>query len=96
LADAHEFQVHLVSGRVSWAGLNRPSAPCVSFFGVTLGRPELPERIPDARQPRRLPVVLSAEEVVRFLEAVPGVRNRAALTTAYAAGLPAAEAARLK
>jgi integrase/recombinase XerD len=66
------------------------------FFGVTLGRPELPERIPYARQPRRLPVVLSADEVVRFLEAVPGVRNRTALTTAYAAGLRAAETARLK
>jgi site-specific recombinase XerD len=41
-------------------------------------------------------VVLSADEVVRFLEAVPGLRNRTALTTAYAAGLRAAEAARLK
>ena len=40
-------------------------------------------------EPRTLPVVLSADEVVRFLEAVPSLKTRAALTTAYAAGLRA-------
>ena len=38
------------------------------FYGVTLGHGETPERIPYAREPRKLPVVLSADEVVRFLE----------------------------
>ncbi len=42
-----------------------------------------------------MPVVLSADEIVRFLEAVPDLRNRAALTTAYAAGLRIGEVARL-
>ena len=96
LAEVHEFQVHLVSQRMSWGGLNQAVCALRFFFGVTLGRSELPERIPYARQPHRLPVVLSADEIVCFLEAVPGVRNRTALTTAYAAGLRAAEAARLK
>jgi integrase/recombinase XerD len=40
--------------------------------------------------------VLSAEEVARFLQAVPGLRNRVVLTTAYAAGLRVGEVARLK
>ena len=44
----------------------------------------------------KLPVVLSADEVVRFLEAVPSLKSRAALTTAYAAGLRASEVAGLK
>lgn len=61
------------------------------FYGVTLGHGEIPERIPYAREPQKLPVVLSADEVVRFLEAVPSLKTRAALTTAYAAGLRAAE-----
>jgi integrase len=43
--------------------------------------------------PAGLPVVLSADEVVRFLEAVPSLKCRAALTTAYAAGLRASEVA---
>jgi mRNA interferase YafQ len=33
-------------------------------------------------------VVLSADEVVRFLEAVPSLKSRAALTTAYGADMP--------
>ena len=53
------------------------------------------ERIVAAREPQKLPVVLSADEIVRFLEAVPGLRNRAALTTAYGAGLRVGEVARL-
>lgn len=48
------------------------------------------------RTPRKLPTILSADEVVRFLEAVPSLKARAALTTAYAAGLRASEAASLK
>ena len=47
-------------------------------------------------EPRKLPVVLSADEVVRFLEAVPSLKTRAALTTADADGLRASEAVALK
>jgi integrase/recombinase XerD len=66
------------------------------FYGVTLGLAEIPERIPYARAPRKLPIVLSADEVVRFLEAVPSLKTRTALTIAYAAGLRASEAVGLK
>jgi integrase len=66
------------------------------FFGVTLGRSEAIERIVAGREPQTLPAVLSGDEIVRFLEAVPGLRNRAALTTAYGAGLRVGEVARLK
>jgi integrase/recombinase XerD len=66
------------------------------FYGVTLGLGEIPERIPYAREPRKLPVVLSAAEVVRFLEAVPSLKTRAALTTAYAGGLRASETVGLR
>jgi integrase len=63
---------------------------------VTLGLAEIPERIAYAREPRRLPVVLSADEVVRFLEALPSLKARAALTTAYAAGLRVSEVTGLR
>lgn len=46
------------------------------FYGVTFGHAEIPERIAYARSPRTLPVVLSADKVVRFLEAVPSLRPR--------------------
>ena len=60
------------------------------------GQKEAFERIVFGREPEKLPAVLNAEEVVRFLEAVEGLRNRIALTTAYAAGLRVREVTRLR
>jgi integrase/recombinase XerD len=96
LEDVRAFQVHLVAGGMSWPALNQTVCALRFFYGVTLGQADLPERIPHAREPRKLPVVLGADEVVRFLEAVAGLKHRAALTTAYAAGLRASEVASLK
>ncbi len=96
LEDVRAFQVHLVSNGISWPALNQTVCALRFFYGVTLGHGEIPERIPYAREPRKLPVVLSADEVVRFLEAVPSLKTRTALTTAYAAGLRASEAVGLK
>ena len=94
--DVRAYQVHLTSQGVAWASLNQTVCALRFFFGVTLGRSEMPELIAYARVPRRLPVVLSCEEVVRFLEAVPGLKARVALTTAYAAGLRLSEVVALK
>jgi site-specific recombinase XerD len=96
LEDVRAFQVHLVSQGISWPALNQTVCALRFFYGVTLDRGEIPERIVYARTPRKLPVILSADEVVRFLEAVPSLKARAALTTAYAAGLRASEAVSLK
>jgi integrase/recombinase XerD len=96
LEDVRAFQVHLVAGGTSWPALNQTVCALRFLYGVTLKQADLPERIPYAREPQKLPVVLSAGEVVRFLEAVPSLKSRAALTTAYAAGLRASEAASLK
>jgi integrase/recombinase XerD len=96
LEQVRAFQVQLVANGISWPALNQTVCALRFFYGVTLGHREIPERIPYAREPRKLPVVLSADEVVRFLEAVPSLKTRAALTTAYAAGLRAAEAVGLK
>lgn len=96
LEEVRGYQVHLASQRLAWATLNHTVCALRFFYGVTLGRTGLPELIPYARNPRKLPVVLSREEVVRFLEAVPGLKSRIALTTAYAAGLRLSEAVALK
>jgi integrase/recombinase XerD len=96
MEDVRSFQVHLVAGGISWSALNQTVCALRFFYGVTLGQADAPERIAYARQPRSLPVVLSADEVVRFLEAVPSLKSRTALTTAYATGLRASEAVHLK
>jgi integrase/recombinase XerD len=96
LEDVRAFQVHLVSTGISWPALNQTVCALRFFYGVTLGHGAIPERIAYAREPSKLPVVLNADEVVRFLEAAPSLKTRAALTTAYAAGLRASEAVSLK
>jgi site-specific recombinase XerD len=96
IEDVRAYQLHLVAQAVSWGTLNQAVCALRFFFGVTMGRSDLPERIAYARRPRRLPVILSADEVVRFLEAVWGLRNRTALTLAYATGLRVSEVTRLK
>ncbi len=96
LEDVRTFQVHLASKGISWSALNQTVCALRFFYGITLGHAETPERIPYARKPRTLPLVLSADEVVRFLEAVPSLKIRTALTTAYAAGLRASETVGLR
>ena len=51
--------------------------------------------IPVPKKPRSLPVVLSRDEVVQFLDAVKAAKHHAILTTCYAAGLRVSEAIHL-
>ena len=88
--------VHRGSGGISWPALNRSVCALRFLYGVTLRQSDLPEWIPYARELQKLPVVLGTDEVMRFVEAVPSLKYLAALTTAYAAGLRASEAACLK
>src|SRR3954465_5261323 len=96
LEDVRAFQVHLVSIGISWPALNQIVCALRFFYGVTLGQDTVPERIAYAREPSKLPVVLSAAEVVRFLGAIPSLKSRTALTTVYAAGLRVSEVVLLK
>jgi len=47
-------------------------------------------------EPRKVPLVLSPEEVRRMLEAAPGLKYKAALSVAYGAGLRVSEVVSLK
>jgi hypothetical protein len=55
---------------MSWPALSQTGCALHFLYGVTLRQADLPERIPYAREPQKLPVVLGSDEVVRFLEAV--------------------------
>src|SRR3954465_8743413 len=87
LEDVRAYQLHLIARQRSWSHINQTVCALRFFYGFTLGRNDAHEQIVAAREPQRLPEVLSGEEIVRFLEAGPGLRNRVALTTAYGAGL---------
>ena len=66
------------------------------FYTVILKRPwVVADDIPAGRQANKLPVVLSQEEVARFLGAVDNLKHRMVLTVCYATGLRISEAVRL-
>ncbi len=66
------------------------------FFTVTVERRAAVARMTSVREPRKLPVVLSPEEVVRLLDAAPGLKYKAAPGVAHGAGPRAAEEVSLK
>ena len=94
--DVRRFQLHLLESGLTPASVNGAMVGLRFFFRVTLHRPEALEYIAMAREPQRLPVVLSPDEVARLLEAAPGLKWRTALSVAYGAGLRASEVVGLK
>lgn len=66
------------------------------FFTVTLDRPDLARRLTVVPYPRRIPTVLSVEEVTLLLPAASAPKYKAAFATAYGAGLRVSEVVALK
>src|SRR3954452_4540617 len=66
------------------------------FFSVTVDRPAVTKPLTFVAEPRKIPVVLSPEEVAWVLEAAPGPKYKAALSAAYGAGLRVSEVVALK
>ena len=91
MEDVRAFQLHLVRRNIAWATLNQAVSGLRFFFGITLGRADLPVRIPYARKAKSLPIVLGADTVGRLLEAVEDLTCRVALATVYATGLRTSE-----
>ena len=94
--DLRRFQLYQTESGMQPPSINSAVAALRFFFTVTLDRPNLSRRLTIVRYPRRLPAVLSAEEVTLLLQAAPGLKYKAALGTAYGAGLRAAEVVALK
>ena len=90
------FQLHLTEIGVQPPTINATVTALRFFFKVTLDRPETTRHLVFVYEPRKLPRVLSPEEVLRLLEAVPGPKHKAALSVAYGAGLRAMEVVALK
>src|SRR5687767_12018758 len=95
-----ELQVRTYLAALSQAGLSASSLnqaiSAVRFFFNAVLRREWPLELRYQRAPQRVPVTLSQDEVGRLLESAPGLRERAAMEIAYAAGLRLSEVLHLK
>ncbi len=94
--DLRNYQLHLVDRGTSPVSLNAAITGLKFFFDITLDRGELMAKMQPVRVPRKLPVVLSPEEVARLIAASGNLKHQTALSVAYAAGLRAAEVVSLK
>jgi len=94
--DVRRYQLHLTKSGVGVPTLNQAVSTLRFFFRVTLKRHDILEHTHFIREPRKLPVVLSPEQVARLLDAAPGIKYKAALSVAYGAGLRDSEVVSLK
>ena len=94
--DVRRFQVEQREAGTPAPAMNSHVAALRFFFTTTLDRPDLSRKLIRVPYPRKLPTVLSAEEVARLLAATTCIKHRAALAVAYGAGLRVAEVAALK
>ena len=94
--DLRRYQLHLVETGISSIMLNHTITALRFFFGVTLDHAEIMARMSSVREPRKLPVVLSREEVARLIDAAGKPKYQAVLSVAYGAGLRASEVVALK
>lgn len=91
------FLVDLVEQkRVSWPYYKQVLAALRFFYRYVLRRGELVEDIRGPRPERRLPIVLSVQEVARFFKAIHSLKHRTILMLAYGAGLRVSEAVRVR
>ena len=99
--DLRRYQLHMRSNGASATSMNAAVSALRFFFTTTLERGDANAGMTTVREPRRLPVILSPEEVRRLLDAAQGsspggLKYKAALSVAYGAGLRAAEVVSLK
>jgi len=96
--ELQRYQLHLLQDkRLAHGSVQNQLAALRFFFKKTLKRrdPEFDD-IGLSRRPKKLPVVLSHEEVVQLIEAAPNIRHRTILLLLYSTGLRRTETSQLK
>jgi integrase/recombinase XerD len=92
-----EYQLHLIhEKKVAWSTLQVRIAGLKFFYTQTLPQGWFVQEVAKPKVRRKLPTVLSREEVAALLDATPNLKHQALLATLYATGLRCAEALHLK
>ena len=95
--EVRTYLLYLIHERkVAWGTYKQALAALRFLYRWVLETGEVVQDIRAPRPERRLPVVLSFDEVHRFFAAITSFKHRTILMTAYAAGLRVSEAASLR
>ena len=96
LEDIRRFQLHLADTGVSICTRNCIMTGLRFLFRVTLRRLDLAEEVYHIREPEKLPLVMSVDEMKRLLAVASSLKTRVLLSLGYGCGLRASEIVRLK
>ena len=96
IEDVRQFQLDMVKNGASPFTQNATITALRFFFRTTLNKPEVVANVANVIQPKRLPTVLSQDEVTRFLSTITSPKYKAAFSVVYGAGLRASELTHLK
>jgi len=94
--DIRKYLLYLVESKVSNSYQNQMINAIKFYYEIVLGLPNRYYQIDRPRREKRLPLVLSVEEVQRLLKTVTNLKHKAILTTIYSAGLRISELLNLK
>lgn len=95
--EIRKYQVHMVNEKkLAWGGFNKAVCALRFLYSKTLDKDWSVERIPYAKRPKKLPLVLSQDEVRAVLEAIEDPQSRVIAMTLYGAGLRISEAIHLR
>lgn len=94
--DLRRYQLHLATHGASSGTINVTITGLRFFFEVTLGRNDAMTKMSTVHEPRKLPTVLSSEEITCLFNGIGSAKYKAAFSVAYGAGLRASEVANLK
>ena len=94
--DLRNYQLYLIDHGISPASLNFTITGLKFFFDITVGDTERIGKMQPVRVPRKLPVILSREEVRRLIAASNNLKHQTALAVAYGTGLRVNEVVSLK
>ena len=95
--EVQRYLLHLIEERkLAWSSCNVVTHGLRFFYHVTLKRPQTQFCIPQRRAPKRLPEILSREEVTRLIERTRNPKHRVLLMLTYGAGLRVSEVVHLR
>ena len=94
--DIRRFQLFLIESGASICNRNRIMTGVKFLLRVTLRRHDLAAEVYHLREPQKIPLVMSQDEIERLLAVAASIRVRVMLSLAYGCGLRAGEVVRLR
>jgi len=94
--DVRQFQLHLIESGSSIGNRNRIMTGLKFLLRVTLRRHDLAAEIYHLKEPQKIPVIMSPDEIKRLLAMARSIKIRTMLSLSYGCGLRAGEVVRLR